>query len=102
MKNIFNIDSVTNGADAIEAVKSKSYSAILMDINLGTGMSGLQAAQQIRMISKYKDVPIIAFTAFAMHGDKEEFLASGCTHYLTKPFSKEQLIDIINEALNAK
>ncbi len=102
LRNIFILDSVTNGIEAIKAVKLKSYSAILMDINLGTGMSGLQAAQQIRMISKYKDVPIIAFTAFAMHGDKEEFLASGCTHYLTKPFSKEQLIDTINEALNVK
>jgi len=99
LKNIFNIDFVIEGTEAIEAVKSKSYSAILMDINLGKGMSGLEAAKLIRTIPNNKDIPIIAFTAFAMKGDKEEFLAAGCSHYLAKPFTKNQLIDVINDAI---
>ncbi len=101
LKNIFNVDFVIEGIEAIEAVKSKPYSAILMDINLGKGMSGLEAAKLIREIPNYKDIPIIAFTAFAMKGDKEEFLAAGCSHYLAKPFTKNQLIDIVNEAINS-
>ncbi len=99
-KKVFNVDSVTNGPSAIEAVKSKPYSAILMDIHLGRGMSGLDTLKIIRTIHGYENIPIIAFTAYAMQGSKKDFLAAGCTHYLVKPFTKDQLIDILNEAIN--
>jgi len=99
-KKVFNIDSVTNGPGAVEAVKLKPYSAILMDIHLGKGMSGLDTLKIIRTIHGYENIPIIAFTAYAMQGSKKDFLAAGCTHYLVKPFTKDQLIDILNEAIN--
>ncbi|MHB8339452.1 MAG: response regulator, partial [Ignavibacteriaceae bacterium] len=98
-KKVFNIDSVTNGPNAVEAVKSKPYSAILMDIHLGKGMSGLDTLKIIRTIHGYENIPIIAFTAYAMQGSKKDFLAAGCTHYLVKPFTKDQLIDLLNEAI---
>jgi len=52
------------------------------------------------MLPDYKNVPIIAMTAYAMVGDKEEFFKAGCTHYLSKPFKKDQLIEIINSAIS--
>lgn len=51
-----------------------------MDINLGTGMSGTEAVGKIKQFDEYKDTPIVAITAFAMKGDKDEFLKAGCTH----------------------
>ena len=56
-----------------------------MDIGL-KGMSGLDAAQEIKKLPGYKDTPIVAVTAYAMVGDKEKFLEGGCTHYISKPF----------------
>ena len=48
----------------------------------------------------YKNIPIIANNAFAMSGDKEIFLEGGCSHYLSKPFLSQDLLDLINSALN--
>ena len=97
LKNIFEIDSVTNGISAIDAVKLKPYSAILMDIHLGKGLNGFDTLKIIRDIKGYEDIPIIAFTAYALQNSKEEFLAAGCTNFLAKPFTKNQLIDMLNE-----
>ncbi|MBE2279508.1 MAG: hypothetical protein IAE91_03885, partial [Ignavibacteriaceae bacterium] len=48
----------------------------------------------------YENTPIIAFTALAMEGDKEFILNGGATHYLPKPGSKKELIEILCKALN--
>jgi PAS domain S-box-containing protein len=94
LKNFCNIDFAESGEDAIKMVKIKSYKLILMDINLGKGLSGIETTQHIRKLNKYKNTPIVALTAFALAGEKEEFIKSGCTHYLSKPFLKKDLIDL--------
>ena len=68
-----------------------------MDINLGDGLSGLEVTKKIKKLKDYKETPIVAITAFAMEGDKEEFLSAGCTHYLSKPFSKSEFIELFNK-----
>ncbi len=91
LRNEARIDFTDNGIDAVQKAKNKKYDIILMDINLGAGFSGLDAVQEIRKLKEYKDTPILALTAYAMVGDKEKFMSAGCTHYLSKPFSKEQI-----------
>jgi PAS domain S-box-containing protein len=85
LKNLCEMETVTNGYEAIEKTKKNKYDVILMDIGL-KGMSGLDAAQEIKKLPGYKDTPIVAVTAYAMVGDKEKFLEGGCTHYISKPF----------------
>jgi CheY-like chemotaxis protein len=63
-------------------------------------MSGLEAARKIKKIPGYENTPIIAVTALAMRGDREKFLSEGCTHYISKPFKKEDLINTIKEAVS--
>ncbi len=99
LKKFASIDSVSDGLSAVKKASKESYDVILMDINLGHGMNGLQATGEIRKIKRYNDIPIIAVTAFAMAGDKEEFLSAGCTDYLAKPFSKDKLISTIQKNL---
>lgn len=102
LKNNYNVEIVENGPDAIEAVKNKQFNVILMDINLGRGMSGIDVTRTIRTLPGYETTPIIAVTAFALEGDREEFLDAGCSNYLSKPFLKSQLLDIIQQAINTK
>lgn len=102
LKKIASIDTAVDGLSAVEKASKEFYDVILMDINLGHGMNGLQATSEIRKIKRYKETPIIAVTAFAMAGDKEEFLSSGCTDYLAKPFSKDKLISTIENNLTVK
>jgi signal transduction histidine kinase/ActR/RegA family two-component response regulator len=100
LKDKFNLDIVLDGENALKLINERKYDLILMDINLGKSMSGIEVTQKIKMLSDYKNVPIIAMTAYAMVGDKEEFFKAGCTHYLSKPFKKDQLIGIINDAIS--
>jgi PAS domain S-box-containing protein len=99
IKGYCTIDSAFSGREGIEKARNKLYDAILMDINLGSDMDGLQATEIIREIPKYKNIPIIAVTAFAMVGDKDEFFNKGCTHYISKPFTKVELQQLIAEVL---
>lgn len=78
-------------------MEEKDFSLIFMDINLGHGLSGLDVVKRIRNDSQYKDIPIIATTAFAMPGDKEEFIEAGCSDYLSKPFTSDKLLSLMKE-----
>lgn len=73
---------------------------IFMDINLRRGLDGKQATQEIRKIKGYETIPIVATTAYAMPGDKEEFLAAGCSHYLSKPFTKQSVLSLVEDILS--
>jgi PAS domain S-box-containing protein len=95
LKNLCKMDFASDGETAIELAGSNHYEIILMDINLGLGISGLDATKEIRNINGYDQVPIVAITAFAMRGDREEFLKAGCTHYLSKPFTKEKIVELL-------
>jgi len=99
LKSLCNLSIVSKGVDAIKLAKEKKFSAILMDINLGRGLNGLETAAEIRNIPGYENTPIAAITAFAMKGDKEEFLAKGCTHYISKPFNKRRLVSFVKDLL---
>jgi len=101
LDGLYDVDIAPSGEQGIERVKEKKYNAILMDIDLGLGISGLETARNIKTLPNYENQPIIAVTALALRGDKERFLAGGCTHYLAKPFKKEELIKTISKALKS-
>ncbi|NWF89007.1 MAG: PAS domain S-box protein, partial [Ignavibacteriaceae bacterium] len=93
-------DWAKDGKTAIELSKQNHYSLILADINLGSGMSGIEAIQNIKQIEGYNSIPIIAVTAYALYGDREKFLSQGCTHYIPKPFGKDELLQIVEQLLD--
>lgn len=99
LKNNFEIDEARNGQTALEKVDSNQYDLVLMDVNLGRGMTGLDITKNLKKRPNYTNVPIIAITAFAMKGDKEEFLQAGFDHYLAKPFTREELRATIKKYL---
>lgn len=101
-RNLFNICKIESAFNALEGIakaEAKKYDAILMDINLGKGMDGVQATRKVRTLEQHRTTPIVAITAFAMTGDKEEFLNAGCTHYISKPFRRDELFSVMKEAL---
>ena len=99
LKDLCDIENVSDGARALEAINAKTYDMILMDINLGGGMSGIEVTKKVRTLPQYKNTPIVAVTAYAMDGDKEVFLKAGCSHYLSKPFRKLELLNMIQPIL---
>ncbi len=101
-KSLYTIDSAKDSDEALNRIKQNKYDAILMDINLHRGMDGLELTKVIRKIDGYKSTPIVAITAFAMGHEKEEFLAKGMTHYLSKPFVKNQLLSLLESIVDKK
>jgi len=91
------LESTPDGEFSVKLCGEKRYDFIFMDINLRRGMDGIQAAQAIRKIKGYENIPIIALTAYAMAGDKEEFLTAGCSHYLSKPFGQQEISNLLEE-----
>jgi PAS domain S-box-containing protein len=90
-----NIIRARNGLEAVEAMKNNpSIDIILMDTKMPE-MSGLEAIRAIREFNT--KIPIISQTAFAMPGDREKALKAGSNEYLTKPFSRADLFDLIEK-----
>jgi signal transduction histidine kinase/CheY-like chemotaxis protein len=91
---------VCNGKEAVEAVRTDTYHAVFMDIQMPI-MDGLQATHQIRLNESTTGasvpVPIIAITANAMRGDRDLCLNAGMDDYISKPFNFEQLETIVHK-----
>ena len=81
-----------NGAEAVGQVGKQKFDLILMDMQMPV-MNGFEATEKIRMMTEYKEIPIIALTAFAMKGDKEKCLESGATDYIPKPIDSQEFVE---------
>jgi two-component system, chemotaxis family, CheB/CheR fusion protein len=87
-----------NGIEAIEQIKkNESISLILMDISMPL-VDGYEATRKIRQLRQH--IPIIAQTAHAMEGDKQNALNAGCNDYISKPIKIEDLINKMNQFLS--
>jgi hypothetical protein len=86
---------VKSGVEAVMTCRSNpDIDLVLMDIKMPE-MNGYQATMEIRKFNK--EVIIIAQTAFALIGDREKAIESGCNDYLTKPFDRDKISDIIKK-----
>lgn len=88
--------SAVNGEEALYKIQESRYDILLIDINLRKGYDGISLTKKIRESENYKDTPIVAVTAYAMSGDKEEFLANGIDYYLPKPFRHVELLELLS------
>ena len=83
-----------DGQAGVAKAQAERPDLILMDIQLPV-LDGYEATRQIKADPNLKATPIIAVSSFAMKGDEEKARASGCDHYVTKPYSPIQLLRII-------
>jgi len=83
------------GVQAIQRTKEERPDLVLMDIQMPE-MNGLDAIRQIRAETSLGRLPIIAITALAMPGDREQCLAAGADDYLSKPIQVERLTKVLN------
>ncbi len=95
----YTVDAVADGAEAVHAVQTLPYDLILMDIRMPV-MGGIEATKRIRALDlPVANCPIIAMTANAIRGDREEYLAAGMNDYISKPIDIRGLIEKIEECI---
>lgn len=94
----YNIEFVTNGKDAVDFIKLRPETVlILMDIQLPY-MDGYEATSEIRKFNN--EIPIIAQTAYAMTGDREKAIDAGCNDYLAKPLDLNKLNEVVKSYIS--
>jgi len=88
----FIVSCAEDGQSGIDMAKNEMPDIILLDLSLPV-IDGWNVARQLKADTNTKDIPIIALTAHAMKGDREQALDAGCDDYDTKPVNLEGLLD---------
>lgn len=93
-------DLATNGQDALDMIKKKSYNMIFMD-HVMPLLDGIETLQRIRQTAEgaNAEIPVIAMTANAVIGSREFYIKNGFTDYLAKPIDGEKLENMIEKYL---
>ena len=90
------VDVAFQGVDALARIEAERYDIVLMDIQMPV-MDGLEATRLIRARTDDKArLPIVAMTANAMEGAREEYLAAGMDDYISKPIEARRMLDLID------
>jgi len=101
LRNDFNVDEAENGLQGILKSNEKVYDLILMDINLGAGIDGIETFNRLQKSPRFEKIkiPVIAITAFSEQSDKKKFIEEGFAEYIRKPISKEDLLAILHKII---
>lgn len=99
LSRFYIVETAEEANSAMEQLNKNVYDLILMDVNLGRGTDGVQLTEMIRKMPAYEKTPIVAVTAFASYNDEREFLERGMTHYIAKPFLMQNLLKMVDAAM---
>lgn len=94
----FEVVIAIDGGQGVEMAHSEKPDLILMDMSLPV-KDGWTATKEIKAAPETKNIPVIALTAHAMSGDREQALAAGCNDYDTKPIELPRLLKKIQDLL---
>jgi CheY-like chemotaxis protein len=94
----YEVGLAESSVQALERVAAHPPDLILMDVQL-PGMDGLSLTKLLKSASETAAIPIVALTAHAMSGDREQALDAGCIAYISKPIDTRTFADQIREIL---
>ncbi|MFA7290187.1 MAG: PAS domain S-box protein [Melioribacteraceae bacterium] len=100
LRKVCKVDTALNYDEALEKVKSNIYDTVLIDINLGAGPTGIDLANEIKKIEAYRKIPLIALTGYALLNDDKKIMGEGFDHYLSKPYEREDLVNLVLKVIN--
>jgi len=100
-KDGFSVVTASNGEEALMAVEKERFDLILMDVRMPV-LDGISAVEGIRALERERGhrSPIIALTANALSGDREQFLAAGMDDYLAKPANATSILSLVHAWLD--
>lgn len=98
-KHGYEVSSATDGQEGIDLAASIKPDLILLDIQLPR-MDGYTVAGHLRANPELAAIPIVAVTSYAMAGDRDKALASGCTGYIEKPINPDTFMQQVEQHLS--
>ncbi len=97
----FSVVSIEDGLEVLTRIDDENPDLVFIDVIMPK-IDGLQACQIIRRNNKFKNTPIIFLSSKDSEFDKARGLMMGGTDYLTKPFTKEGIVSIVNQYVKKK
>lgn len=97
----FSVTIADGVEDALQAVDEHAFELLLLDINLSEQKTGIDLLHLLREQKHLSNTPAIALTAYAMPGDRENFINAGFDAYISKPFTRDNLMSVIDSTLEA-
>lgn len=91
----FDVDTVTDGAEALDRVRRQSFSALILDIML-PGMNGFDVLRAIRAEPALAALPVVVLTAKGQANDRRMAEAIGASAFITKPFSNSEVVERVS------
>lgn len=91
----FDVDTVADGAEALDRLRRERFGAIILDIML-PGMNGFDVLRAVRADRALAAVPVIVLTAKGQANDRKMAEAIGASAFITKPFSNAEIVDRVS------
>ncbi|MBI1938781.1 MAG: PAS domain S-box protein [Ignavibacteriales bacterium] len=99
LKELKSIEVVPSFETALPLLKTKKFDFIVMDINLQGEYNGLDALRILQKMPGYKDIPVIASTAYMQPGARDNFIAAGFTDFISKPLLRDKVIETLKRIM---
>ncbi|MFZ3137429.1 MAG: response regulator [Thermodesulfovibrionales bacterium] len=97
----YEIVQAADGEEALEKAVAERPDLILLDISLPK-LDGYEVAKRLKSMEEFQEIPIIAFTAHAMKGDREKVIVAGFEGYISKPINVRELPDQVKSFIRGK
>ena len=97
----FEVLTAENGEKGCEVAAAESPDIILMDLEMPV-VDGWEATRRLKSNPKTRDIPVIAFSAHALAGERHKALSAGCDEFETKPIEFDRLVATIRRILAAR
>jgi DNA-binding response OmpR family regulator len=98
-KEPIELTGVDNPDDAMDLMKSRSFDAVIVDLNLRKEGDGADLIRELRKLPGYETVPVFVFSGHDVHSFKEHGIEEMISRYFNKPVNKKTLIEAVWEAL---
>ena len=96
----FEVDTVTDGAEALDRVRRQAFEVLVLDIML-PGMNGLDVLKAIRSDQTLSSLPVVVLTAKGQANDRRTAEAIGASAFITKPFSNADVVERVSRLAEA-
>jgi CheY-like chemotaxis protein len=98
--NGYEVISSYSGETAVEIALKENPDLILLDIMMPK-MDGFEVFSKLKEHEETKDIPVVFLTASGQRSDENRAIEMGAKHFLTKPFSPNNLLEVVNKVLNS-
>ena len=101
LRSTYAVTAVADARAALQAMNDHRFSGLVLDINLGGRETGADVLRIARSLPDHDGVFAIALTAYALPGDRERLLEAGFNEYISKPFTRQSLMETLKAGVPA-